>query len=57
MEVASCIAKTAKSVMVVGMEKVPFERVLGVEVGTALQKVPNTWLNPSYTRTTILSSV
>lgn len=28
-----------QSVTVVGMEKVPFERVLGLEVGTVMQKV------------------
>jgi hypothetical protein len=39
MEVASCIAKKAKSLMVVGMENVPFERVLGEKIGSALQKV------------------
>eukprot|EP01087_Luapelamoeba_hula_P024783 TRINITY_DN9552_c1_g1_i1.p1 TRINITY_DN9552_c1_g1~~TRINITY_DN9552_c1_g1_i1.p1 ORF type:complete len:560 (-),score=73.13 TRINITY_DN9552_c1_g1_i1:71-1750(-) len=37
MEVASCIAAKAKSVTVVGMESVPFERVLGKEIGHALQ--------------------
>jgi len=39
MEVAATLATKAKSVTVVGMEKVPFERVLGVEVGTAIQKL------------------
>eukprot|EP01121_Diplochlamys_sp_Union-15-3_P009946 TRINITY_DN2735_c0_g2_i4.p1 TRINITY_DN2735_c0_g2~~TRINITY_DN2735_c0_g2_i4.p1 ORF type:complete len:538 (-),score=101.66 TRINITY_DN2735_c0_g2_i4:40-1653(-) len=38
MEVASCIAAKVKSVIVVGMEKVPFERVLGTEVGSAMKK-------------------
>lgn len=37
MEIASCIAKKAKSVVVVGMENVPFERVLGEKLGTQLQ--------------------
>jgi len=39
MEVAAALVAKAKSVSVVGMEKVPFERVLGVEVGAALQKL------------------
>jgi len=39
MEVASCIAKRAKSVVVIGMESVPFERVLGDKIGTELQKM------------------
>jgi len=38
MEVASCLAKKAKSIIVVGMETVPFERVLGPQIGAALQK-------------------
>jgi len=39
METASCIVKQCKSVTVLGMEKTPFERVLGVQVGAALRKV------------------
>eukprot|EP01101_Sappina_pedata_P008430 TRINITY_DN4661_c0_g1_i1.p1 TRINITY_DN4661_c0_g1~~TRINITY_DN4661_c0_g1_i1.p1 ORF type:complete len:578 (+),score=300.23 TRINITY_DN4661_c0_g1_i1:22-1734(+) len=39
METASCIAKRASSVSVIGMEKVPFERVLGSQIGTILQKL------------------
>jgi NAD(P)H-nitrite reductase large subunit len=39
MEVAANIVKKAKSVVVIGMEKVPFERVLGEQIGGALQKV------------------
>lgn len=39
MEVASCLAKRASSVTVVGMEKVPFERVLGLEVGGFMQRL------------------
>lgn len=39
MEVAAALVAKAKSVTVVGMEKVPFERVLGAEVGTVLQKL------------------
>ncbi|KAL6057543.1 Apoptosis-inducing factor 3 [Balamuthia mandrillaris] len=39
MEVASCIVSKARSVTVVGMETVPFERVLGAEVGAALQRL------------------
>eukprot|EP01114_Cavostelium_apophysatum_P011942 TRINITY_DN2652_c1_g2_i1.p1 TRINITY_DN2652_c1_g2~~TRINITY_DN2652_c1_g2_i1.p1 ORF type:complete len:385 (-),score=84.20 TRINITY_DN2652_c1_g2_i1:122-1276(-) len=38
MEMASCIAKKAKSVVVIGMENVPFERVLGEKIGTVLQR-------------------
>jgi len=38
METASCIVGMAKSVTVIGMEVVPFQRVLGLEVGTILQK-------------------
>lgn len=37
MEVAASSARHATSVTAVGMEKVPFERVLGPEVGAALQ--------------------
>lgn len=39
MEVAACIAAKAKSITVVGMEKVPFERVLGFEVGGAYERL------------------
>jgi len=39
MEVASCLAGKAQSLSVIGMEKVPFERVLGAEVGAAIQKL------------------
>ncbi|CAG8612364.1 10834_t:CDS:10, partial [Cetraspora pellucida] len=38
MEVAAMCAKKA-NVSVIGMEKVPFERVLGLEVGSAIQKL------------------
>ncbi|CAG8569057.1 15640_t:CDS:2, partial [Racocetra fulgida] len=38
MEVAAMCAKKVK-VSVIGMEKVPFERVLGLEVGGAIQKL------------------
>ncbi|CAJ0844637.1 17117_t:CDS:10 [Entrophospora sp. SA101] len=38
MEVASIAAKRA-NVSVIGMEKVPFERVLGLEIGGALKKL------------------
>ncbi|KAI8913491.1 hypothetical protein EDD86DRAFT_231820 [Gorgonomyces haynaldii] len=38
MEAASILAKIA-SVTVIGMEKVPFERVLGTRVGQAMQKL------------------
>jgi len=36
METASCLATRAKAVTVIGMERVPFERVLGLEIGTIL---------------------
>lgn len=39
MEVASSVVKKAKSVIVIGMENVPFERVLGERIGLALQRV------------------
>jgi NADPH-dependent 2,4-dienoyl-CoA reductase/sulfur reductase-like enzyme len=39
MEAAACIAKKVKSCIAIGMEKVPFERVLGVKIGSALQKL------------------
>jgi len=39
MEVASCIAKKARSVIAVGMESVPFERVLGEQLGSVLRKL------------------
>jgi len=38
MEVASCLAKKARSIIVVGMETVPFERVLGPQIGAVLQR-------------------
>jgi len=38
METASCIVKKAKQVIVVGMENVPFERVLGTELGHIMQQ-------------------
>lgn len=41
MEAAACLRgkKNIEKIVVVGMEKVPFERVLGAEVGAALQKL------------------
>lgn len=39
METAAIIAKKAKSIVVIGMETVPFERVLGEKIGIHLQKV------------------
>jgi len=39
MEAASCLYKKAKSIIAIGMEEVPFERVLGKQIGTGLQKV------------------
>jgi len=39
MEAAACVAKKASSVIAIGMEKVPFERVLGEKIGAALQKL------------------
>jgi NADPH-dependent 2,4-dienoyl-CoA reductase/sulfur reductase-like enzyme len=38
MEVASCIVEKANRVTVIGMEKVPFERVLGREIGVLMQR-------------------
>jgi len=38
MEVAASIVKKSKSITVVGMENVPFERVLGGEIGKVLQQ-------------------
>ena len=38
MEVASVISKAAKKISVIGMEKVPFERVLGVQLGKAMKE-------------------
>jgi len=38
MEIASSILNKAKSITVVGMETVPFERVLGTQVGTIIKK-------------------
>jgi len=37
MEIAAAISAKASSILVIGMEKVPFERVLGVEIGAAMQ--------------------
>lgn len=39
MEVASCLAGKAQSLSVIGMEKVPFERVLGTDIGGAIQRL------------------
>jgi len=39
METAAAVVKKAKSVVIIGMEKVPFERVLGLEVGGIMQKL------------------
>ncbi len=39
MEAAACLAKRAKSIVVIGMERVPFERVLGAKIGEGLQKM------------------
>jgi len=39
MESASILVKNASTLTVIGMEKVPFERVLGVKVGEAMQKL------------------
>jgi NADPH-dependent 2,4-dienoyl-CoA reductase/sulfur reductase-like enzyme/nitrite reductase/ring-hydroxylating ferredoxin subunit len=37
MEIAAAISAKASSILVIGMEKVPFERVLGAEIGAAMQ--------------------
>lgn len=37
MEIAAAISGKASSITVIGMEKVPFERVLGAELGAAMQ--------------------
>eukprot|EP00128_Syssomonas_multiformis_P006157 Colp12_sorted_trinity150504_noHs@6846 len=39
MEAAACLSAKAASVHVVGLEAVPFERVLGPKVGAAMQKL------------------
>lgn len=39
MEVAACLNRRAASVTVIGMEKVPFERVLGPEVGAIMHNL------------------
>jgi len=39
METAASIVTKSKSIVCIGMEKVAFERVLGLEVGAAIQKV------------------
>jgi apoptosis-inducing factor 3 len=39
METAASVVTNAASVTVIGMERVAFERVLGVEVGSAIQKM------------------
>lgn len=39
MEAAAAIVKKASSVIAIGMENVPFERVLGTKVGQVLQRV------------------
>jgi len=38
-EVAAALVGKAKTVTVVGLEEVPFQLVLGKEVGTAVRKV------------------
>lgn len=42
MEAASCVVGKAASVIAIGMETVPFERVLGTKVGAAFQKLHET---------------
>jgi NADPH-dependent 2,4-dienoyl-CoA reductase/sulfur reductase-like enzyme len=42
MEVAAAISAKASSILVIGMEKVPFERVLGMEIGGAMQRLHET---------------
>jgi len=39
MEAAAILVKNASEVTVVGMEKVPFERVLGEKIGLAMQRL------------------
>lgn len=39
METAAALVKDAKSINVIGMEEVPFERVLGYEIGASLKKL------------------
>jgi len=39
MEVAAAVCKTAKSVTVIGREKVPFVRTFGEKIGTIIQKL------------------
>ncbi len=39
MEAASILSSKVASITVVGMEKVPFERVLGFRIGAAMQKI------------------
>lgn len=39
MEAAAILVKSASELIVVGMEKVPFERVLGDKIGLAMQKM------------------
>lgn len=39
METASALFPKAKSVHIIGMEKVPFERVLGPDLGTAMRQL------------------
>jgi hypothetical protein len=53
MELVTAISKRKlASIDVIGMEEVPFERVLGKEIGAALQKVPpKTFLIPTATLT------
>ena len=42
MEVTSCVAEAAQSVSVVDLIKVPFQLVLGSQVGQVMQKVLTT---------------
>lgn len=42
MEIAAAISGKASSITVIGMEKVPFERVLGAELGAAMQALHET---------------
>jgi NADPH-dependent 2,4-dienoyl-CoA reductase/sulfur reductase-like enzyme len=48
LETAAIISKKAKSVHVIGMEKIAFERVLGPQVGATLQNLKNPSTSPQF---------
>jgi len=58
MELAGSIMKKGpKSVDVIGMDPVPFEKILGAEVGKAIQKVNLIWFSTALPMNLLMRSV